>query len=105
MALTADEAGPGTTQAARRSCGPLLGEAGVGMAGAGGEGVSVRPGDAPAPVRYTLLAALCHVREAEITDSLVDLFIQLVQKINTQAEKKVEGESVRSSRRSAARRR
>lgn len=49
----------------------------------------------PGPVRYTLLAALCHVCETEITDSLVDLFIQLVQKINTRAEKKVEGEFVK----------
>ncbi|MFC9219753.1 Tn3 family transposase [Streptomyces hygroscopicus] len=47
------------------------------------------------PVRYTLLATLCHVRQTEITDSLVDLFIQLVQKINTRAEKKVEGEFVK----------
>ena len=47
---------------------------------------------AAGPVRYTLLATLCHVRETEITDSLVELFIQLVQKINTRAEKKVEGE-------------
>ncbi|MFJ4429050.1 DUF4158 domain-containing protein [Streptomyces bobili] len=47
---------------------------------------------AAGPVRYTLLAMLCHVRETEITDSLVELFIQLVQKINTRAEKKVEGE-------------
>ncbi|MFF7656762.1 recombinase family protein [Streptomyces sp. NPDC007983] len=44
------------------------------------------------PVRYTLLSTLCHVRETEITDSLVELVIQLVQKINTRAEKKVEGE-------------
>ncbi|MGC5401019.1 Tn3 family transposase [Streptomyces sp. DT20] len=43
-------------------------------------------------MRYTLLSTLCHVRETEITDSLVELFIQLVQKINTRAEKKVEGE-------------
>ncbi|MEU2346857.1 hypothetical protein ABZ601_33655 [Streptomyces sp. NPDC012842] len=43
---------------------------------------------AAGPVRSTL----CHVRETEITDSLVELFIQLVQKINTRAEKKVEGE-------------
>ncbi|WP_327209269.1 Tn3 family transposase [[Kitasatospora] papulosa] len=54
---------------------------------------------APGPVRYTLLAALCHVRETEITDSLVDLFIQLVQKINTRAEKKVEGEFVKELKR------
>ncbi|MFD4337850.1 hypothetical protein ACFWPP_11750 [Streptomyces anulatus] len=36
---------------------------------------------AAGPVRYTLLAALCHVRQTEITDSLVELFIQLVQRI------------------------
>ncbi|MFI0218341.1 hypothetical protein [Streptomyces lydicus] len=47
---------------------------------------------AAGPVRYTLLSTLCHVRETEITDSLVELFIQLVQKINTRAAKKVEGE-------------
>ncbi|WP_338145719.1 Tn3 family transposase [Streptomyces scabichelini] len=45
----------------------------------------------PAP-RLTLLAALCHVRHTEITDSLVELFIQLVLKINTRAEKKVDKE-------------
>ncbi|MCW1099147.1 hypothetical protein OJ963_35575 [Streptomyces sp. RS2] len=53
------------------------------------------PSDLPAaagPVRYTLLSMLCHVRETEITDSLVELFTQLAQKINTCAEKKVEGE-------------
>ncbi|MFI9352509.1 DUF4158 domain-containing protein [Streptomyces lydicus] len=43
-------------------------------------------------MRWTLLSALCHVREAEITDSLVDLFIQLVLRINTRAEKKVDKE-------------
>ena len=43
-------------------------------------------------VRWTLLATLCHVREAEITDSLVDLFTQLVLRINTRAEKKVDKE-------------
>ena len=47
---------------------------------------------APAPVRLTLLAALCHVRQTEITDALVELLIQLVQKINTRAERKVESE-------------
>ncbi|GHC27737.1 hypothetical protein GCM10010348_62300 [Streptomyces anthocyanicus] len=43
-------------------------------------------------MRLTLLAALCHVRQTEITDSLVELFIQLVLKINTRAERKVERE-------------
>ncbi|MET8537665.1 hypothetical protein ABZV67_39405 [Streptomyces sp. NPDC005065] len=44
------------------------------------------------PMRLTLLAALCHVRHTEITDSLAELFIQLVLKINTRAEKKVDKE-------------
>ncbi|MEE1836194.1 DUF4158 domain-containing protein [Streptomyces sp. SP17KL33] len=42
--------------------------------------------------RLTLLATLCHVLQTEITDSLVDLFIQLVLKINTRAERKVDKE-------------
>ncbi|MFB8395114.1 DUF4158 domain-containing protein [Streptomyces yangpuensis] len=50
-------------------------------------------------MRYTLLATLCHVRQTEITDPLVDLFIQLVAKINTRAEKKVEGEFVKELKR------
>jgi len=44
------------------------------------------------PMRLTLLAALCHVRHTEITDSLVELFTQLVLKINTRAERKVDKE-------------
>lgn len=43
-------------------------------------------------VRYILLTTLWNVRQTEITDTLVDLFIQLVMKINTRAEKQVEGE-------------
>lgn len=31
-------------------------------------------------MRYTPLSTLCHVRETEITDSLVELFIQLEEK-------------------------
>ncbi|GAA1129187.1 Tn3 family transposase [Arthrobacter flavus] len=48
--------------------------------------------DTPRPVRLTLLAALCHQRTVEITDSLVDLLLVLVLKINTSAVKKVEKE-------------
>ncbi len=48
--------------------------------------------DAPALVRLTLLAALCHQRTAEIADSLVDLLLVLVLKINTSAVRKVEKE-------------
>ncbi len=46
----------------------------------------------PEPVRLMLLAALCHQRTAEIADSLVDLLLVLVLKINTSAVKKVEKE-------------
>ncbi|GAA0699904.1 Tn3 family transposase [Kitasatospora atroaurantiaca] len=44
------------------------------------------------PARLALLATLCHVRQTEITDSLVDLIIQLVLRINTRAEKRVDKE-------------
>jgi len=47
-----------------------------------------------APVRLTLLACLCWVRTAEITDCLVDLLIGLVHKINARAERRVEGELI-----------
>jgi hypothetical protein len=43
----------------------------------------------PAPIRYTLLAALCHVRQVEITDQLIDLLIQIIHKIGTRAERKI----------------
>jgi hypothetical protein len=51
------------------------------------------------PVRITLLAALCWQRSAELTDGLVDLLIQLVQRINARAESRVEGEMVADLRR------
>ena len=41
-------------------------------------------------VRYTLLAAYCRIRQQDITDQLVDLFIQIVRKINARAEKRVD---------------
>lgn len=41
-------------------------------------------------VRYTLLAAFCRVRQQDITDQLVDLFIQIVHKINARAEKRID---------------
>jgi len=49
----------------------------------------------PQPIRLTLLAVLCWARIAEITDGLVDLLIDVVHKIRTRAEDKVEGELVR----------
>jgi len=53
----------------------------------------------PRPVRLTLLAALCWSRSAEITDSLVELLIALVHKIDVHADKKVEGEPIKDLKR------
>jgi TnpA family transposase len=50
-------------------------------------------------VRLTLLSALCSVRTAEITDSLVDLLIALSHKINARAENRVEGELTKDLKR------
>lgn len=50
-------------------------------------------------MRLTLLAALCHAREGEITDALVELVIQLVLRINTRAEKRVEREFLKEAHR------
>ncbi len=44
----------------------------------------------PQPIRLTLLAALCWSRTAEITDALVDLLIEVVDKIRVRAENRVE---------------
>jgi TnpA family transposase len=47
--------------------------------------------DCPDPaVRYTLLAALCWTRQAELVDSLVELLIGLIHRINARAERRVE---------------
>lgn len=46
------------------------------------------------PVRYTLLAVLCWVRQAEITDALVGLLVDLVHRINARAERRVEKELI-----------
>ncbi len=53
----------------------------------------------PRQVRLTLLAALCWVRSAEITDALVDLLLALVLKINTRADRRVERELTEDLRR------
>ncbi|MDQ2738191.1 MAG: Tn3 family transposase [Actinomycetota bacterium] len=50
-------------------------------------------------VRLTLLAALCATRQAEITDSLIDLLNSLVLKISTRAQRRVEGELLSDLRR------
>ncbi|MCG5216541.1 DUF4158 domain-containing protein [Streptosporangium sp. KLBMP 9127] len=46
------------------------------------------------PVRYTLLAALCWTRQAELVDGLVELLIGLIQRINARAERRVEKELI-----------
>jgi TnpA family transposase len=51
------------------------------------------------PVRYALLAALCHERTREVTDGLVDLLIRIVHKIGARAERKVERAMVSDFRR------
>jgi TnpA family transposase len=53
----------------------------------------------PEPIQLTLLAALCSVRKGEITDSLVDLLIALVNKVNATAVRRVEGEMLNDLRR------
>jgi TnpA family transposase len=54
-----------------------------------------------APVRLTLLATLCWVRAAELTDGLVELLIALIHKINARAEQRVEKEMTANLRRVA----
>ncbi|MBF6558426.1 MAG: DUF4158 domain-containing protein, partial [Acidimicrobiales bacterium] len=48
----------------------------------------------PEPIRLTLLAAYLRCREREITDTLVDLLIATVHRINARAETRVVGEVV-----------
>jgi TnpA family transposase len=43
-------------------------------------------------LRATLVASLCWLRSREVTDSLVDLLIQVIHKINVRAEKRVDKE-------------
>jgi len=49
-------------------------------------------------LRLTLLAVLCWCRQVELTDSLAELFIQLVHRINTRAEQRVEREEATTYR-------
>lgn len=43
----------------------------------------------PAPIRYTLVAAFCCSRSQEITDSLVELLVQIIHRIYVNAERRV----------------
>jgi hypothetical protein len=51
------------------------------------------------PVMLTLLAVLCWCRLTEVTDSLVELFIDLVRAINTRAERRVDKARIAEFRR------
>jgi hypothetical protein len=51
------------------------------------------------PVMLTLLAVLCCCRLTEVTDSLVELFIDLVRAINTRAERRVDKAQIAEFRR------
>ena len=46
----------------------------------------------PAPLRLTLLAMFCWLRSRELTDTLVDVLLQLVHYVGAKAERKVEHE-------------
>lgn len=55
--------------------------------------------DHPRPLRLTLLAALLHARERELTDTLVDLLIATVHRVAARAEKRTIDELVNAFRR------
>ena len=44
----------------------------------------------PPSLRQTLLAAFCFVRIQEITDTLVDLLLEVIHRLNVRAERRVE---------------
>jgi hypothetical protein len=46
----------------------------------------------PEPLRLTLLSAFCQLRSRELTDTLVDLLLDLIHRIGAKAERKVEKE-------------
>jgi hypothetical protein len=48
----------------------------------------------PAPLRYALIAAYCWLRAQEITDTLVELLLQVVHRIGATAERRVERELI-----------
>ena len=48
----------------------------------------------PTPIRYTLLAAFCWWRSQEIIDNVVELLIQLVQRMESRSKKRVSEEVV-----------
>ena len=53
----------------------------------------------PDAIRETLLAAFCQTREAEITDQLIDILIQVIHKITTRATRTIEQRSLKEIQR------
>lgn len=53
----------------------------------------------PEPLRLVLLGALVHLREEEVTDTLVDLLISTVHRINARADRRVTAELVNAFKR------
>lgn len=52
----------------------------------------------PDAIRYTLVANFCHRRKQEITDSLIDILIQVIHGIGSRSKKKVEKEMLNDLR-------
>ncbi|MGK7912806.1 MAG: DUF4158 domain-containing protein, partial [Synechococcus sp.] len=48
----------------------------------------------PDPIRYTLLAAFCWMRSTEIIDNAVELFLQLIHRMESRSKKRVSEEVV-----------
>ncbi|MEC4807326.1 MAG: Tn3 family transposase [Jaaginema sp. PMC 1079.18] len=48
----------------------------------------------PPSIRYTLMSAFCIQRSQEITDNLIDLLIQIIQRIGTRAERRINQELI-----------
>ncbi len=53
----------------------------------------------PEPIRYTLFAAFCWLRSQEVIDNLVDLLIQIVHRIEANAESRIDKELLKDFKR------
>lgn len=53
----------------------------------------------PEAIRYTLLAAFCHLRRQEVIDNLVDLLLGIIKRIGNNAERRVERKILREIKR------
>ncbi|UJB73025.1 Tn3 family transposase (plasmid) [Acaryochloris sp. 'Moss Beach'] len=53
----------------------------------------------PQTIRYTLIASFCHQRVQEITDSLVELLIQIIHRLSINAERRVDRELIANFKR------